>query len=288
MVAMKVFVRHPAIGEAVFLLGEESTVTLGRRGRTAACEFGWDPRISDRHAQMWLEDGTVWFEDLGSKHGSYLGDRRVEGRIALERGDQVRIGDTWLYVPDELEEWAEINHPLWTPTATQDLEPSEWVEDRPRRHRRYVTRQRILVRLDGEAEPRVATMRDISKGGMFLEARQPPPLGTLLELQIERANGLLRLTGEVVHVVDANRSRAYTIPTGIGVRLKGIAGAVEREWMRYLESLGASERSAKPISVPSVAWTPPAPEPEPEVAQPTSWWHVLAYLFVPAWERVEL
>lgn len=285
---MRIRVRHSTIGEAVFLLPEDSVVTLGRRGRTAACEFGWDPRISDRHAAMWMSDGTVWFEDLGSKHGSYLGDRRVEGRIALERGDQVRIGDTWLCVPDELEEWAEIEHPLWTPTQSDDLQPSEWVEDRPRRHRRYVTRQQVLVRLEGEAEPRVTTMRDVSKGGVFLEARRPPPLGTMLELQIERRGGVLRITGEVVHVVDPPRSRTYTIPTGVGVRLKGITGAVERQWMRYLEDLGALERKPQPIEVPAVRWAEAVVDAEPDVTPTTSWWHALAYLFVPAWERVDL
>lgn len=282
---MKIRVQHPTIGEAVFLLGDESVVTLGRRGRTAACEFGWDPQICDRHARMGIENGAVWFEDLGSRSGSYLGDRRVEGRIALERGDRVRIGNTWLVVPDELEEWVESENPLWTPTASGDLEPSEWVEDRPRRHRRYVTRQSILVRLDGEDAPRRTVVRDVSKGGVFLEARRPPPLGTLLELQIERDDGLLRLTGEVVHVVDAERSRMYTIPTGVGVRLQGVSGEVQRHWMRYLESIGAPIRPARPAP-PMVTWT------EPEVARPVAakepWWQAIANVFAPAWERAEL
>lgn len=280
---MKIRVRHPAIGEAIFLLGEHSAVTIGRKGNTASCEFGWDPRISESHARMWMEDGEVWFEDLGSRSGSYLGDRRIQGRLTLARGDSVRLGDTWLMVPDELDEWAENDQRLWTPSevATGDIQ-SEWVEDRPRRHERYTTRQPVVVRILPDGVPRAAVIRDVSVGGVFLEAKVPPPLGTELLIAIDTERGTLRLHGEVVHIVDDTRSRLYTIPTGIGIRLDGLTGVVHTEWMRFLKNIGVPVRGRTPP--PAVVWSEPQTffeEPESEVEN-APWWRTI---FTPAWER---
>ncbi len=55
-----------------------------------------DPALGARHAKVWLEDGVVWYEDLGSPSGSLFQGRRLEGRVSLEPGDSVKLGGTRL------------------------------------------------------------------------------------------------------------------------------------------------------------------------------------------------
>ena len=48
--------------------------------------------VSRRHARVDIADGKVMVEDLGSKNGTYVNDRRVEGPTPVVDGDQVRFG----------------------------------------------------------------------------------------------------------------------------------------------------------------------------------------------------
>jgi serine/threonine protein kinase len=76
--------RHPLIG----------TTVLGRlrahEPRTLKIE---DIQVSRRHARIGIEDSRVLLEDLSSRNGTFLNDRRVE-RVFLTNGDQIRIGST--------------------------------------------------------------------------------------------------------------------------------------------------------------------------------------------------
>ena len=47
--------------------------------------------VSRRHARISVDD-QAWIEDLGSKNGTFVGDRRVTSRIRLNDGDRVRFG----------------------------------------------------------------------------------------------------------------------------------------------------------------------------------------------------
>ena len=47
--------------------------------------------ISRRHARITV-GATSWVEDLGSKNGTWVGDRRVTERTLLSDGEQVRLG----------------------------------------------------------------------------------------------------------------------------------------------------------------------------------------------------
>ena len=64
-----------------------------------------DPRVSRRHAQLVLEDGTLAIEDLGSSSGTAVNGVRVEGSMPLRPGDRVLIGGSELLV-------------LWAPSRT--------------------------------------------------------------------------------------------------------------------------------------------------------------------------
>jgi DNA-binding winged helix-turn-helix (wHTH) protein len=49
-------------------------------------------KVSRRHARIRVTQDEAVLEDLGSKNGTYVGDRRVEGPTTLADGDEIRIG----------------------------------------------------------------------------------------------------------------------------------------------------------------------------------------------------
>ena len=50
------------------------------------------PGVSRRHARIVIREGGATLEDLGSKNGTFLGDRRLEGPLRLQDGDTFRLG----------------------------------------------------------------------------------------------------------------------------------------------------------------------------------------------------
>src|SRR5260221_709176 len=51
-----------------------------------------DERVSRRHAIIHVQgEGEFWLVDLGSRNGTYLGERRVQQPIRLSDGDRIRI-----------------------------------------------------------------------------------------------------------------------------------------------------------------------------------------------------
>ena len=50
------------------------------------------PTVSRRHARIVIEGGTAILEDLGSKNGTFLGEKKVTAPVALVDGDAFRVG----------------------------------------------------------------------------------------------------------------------------------------------------------------------------------------------------
>jgi DNA-binding winged helix-turn-helix (wHTH) protein len=51
-----------------------------------------DPRVSRHHARIVVAGGAARLEDLGSKNGTWLGERRIESPEPLSDGDEIRVG----------------------------------------------------------------------------------------------------------------------------------------------------------------------------------------------------
>ncbi len=49
-------------------------------------------RVSRRHARILVADGRATLEDLGSRNGTYLGERSIAAPTELKHGDLIRIG----------------------------------------------------------------------------------------------------------------------------------------------------------------------------------------------------
>jgi DNA-binding winged helix-turn-helix (wHTH) protein len=67
-------------GENVFGREEDAQVRIDSAG------------VSRRHARVVIREGRATLEDLGSKNGTFLGERRLEAPASLEDGDIFRLG----------------------------------------------------------------------------------------------------------------------------------------------------------------------------------------------------
>jgi DNA-binding winged helix-turn-helix (wHTH) protein len=86
--------RHVLVwGTQEMPLGEGESV-LGRE-RTAGVWVG-HASVSREHARLVVSGDEAVIEDLGSKNGTWLGSRRVECRVPLADGDEIRVGEVRL------------------------------------------------------------------------------------------------------------------------------------------------------------------------------------------------
>ena len=75
-------------------LGPELTV-----GRAAGCSMVFDERfVSQVHCRIFLRDGAVFVEDLGSTNGTWVNGARVVGQMPARLGDRIQIGNVVLEV----------------------------------------------------------------------------------------------------------------------------------------------------------------------------------------------
>jgi len=95
--------KGPARGDArVFRLlwnGQRLTLNEGEYvvGREPDADVYLDsPSVSRRHAIIRITGREATVEDLGSRNGTFVGERRIENVSALENGDAVRIGSVVL------------------------------------------------------------------------------------------------------------------------------------------------------------------------------------------------
>jgi DNA-binding winged helix-turn-helix (wHTH) protein len=95
--------KSPARGDArVFRLmwnGQRLKLNEGEYvvGRDPDADVYLDsPSVSRRHAIIRITGREATVEDLGSRNGTFVGERRIENVSALENGDAIRIGSVVL------------------------------------------------------------------------------------------------------------------------------------------------------------------------------------------------
>jgi len=89
-----VVVEPPARQGAEFALGPELTV-----GRAPGCSMVFDEQfVSQVHARMFVRDGGVFVEDLGSTNGTWVNGSRVVGQMPARPGDRIQVGNVVMEV----------------------------------------------------------------------------------------------------------------------------------------------------------------------------------------------
>jgi len=64
-------------------------------GRSPSCTLVLDDDYSSsRHARIFPQNGAWYVEDLGSTNGTYLEGRRLDVPVAVQPGEEIRIGQT--------------------------------------------------------------------------------------------------------------------------------------------------------------------------------------------------
>ena len=76
-------------GESTIGRSREATVTID------------DVKVSRHHARLSMEDGRCFIEDLGSRNGTFINNRPVEGGTWLRPGDMIAVGSHLLRFHDE-------------------------------------------------------------------------------------------------------------------------------------------------------------------------------------------
>jgi hypothetical protein len=79
----RTFPLHP--GANVIGRGANSTVVIE------------SPAVSRRHAQVIIDGDRAVLEDLGSKNGTYLDNRRVDLPLEIPDSAAIRLGSVWLF-----------------------------------------------------------------------------------------------------------------------------------------------------------------------------------------------
>lgn len=115
--------------------------------------------------------------------------------------------------------------------------------DEPRKHARLM--RRIKLRFQAVNGFGTTDARDISGGGVFMQSRQPPPLGSMVELGLIDPATLktLELTGKVVRVIPANPQSPHSVP-GVGMAFEEIGQLKQEQLEEFLRNLVNLETTA--------------------------------------------
>ncbi|MFO0728794.1 MAG: FHA domain-containing protein [Myxococcota bacterium] len=270
--SVKIRLLHAAIGEFAFPLDERRPLVIGRSGDDVDIELNWDERVSRRHLRVWLSQGSVWVEDLGSKNGTWRGANRLSVAERLMPGNSVIVGETALLAPDfaghevvtdertitgvlpfpGLDRESAYSGTLDLRNHTADLaNKKKNVISNPPRVETVVPPIRVLRAAESEIvievdekERRGIFTKELSKGGIFVPADYPyAPLAevTLTILGIERG-----LRANVVHVVSPADARTSGRSPGIGLALHGFGQGLRAE----LETWAKAKEPSSPGLLP--------------------------------------
>jgi hypothetical protein len=80
-------------GREMILTKERTTI-----GRAESCDIGLfgDNQIEKLHAAILLTGNRYYLEDAATPTGTYVNDRKVMGRVPLQSGDLIRVGNSVL------------------------------------------------------------------------------------------------------------------------------------------------------------------------------------------------
>jgi predicted component of type VI protein secretion system len=124
----------------------EGDVVIGREDADLLLP---DPEVSRRHAVVRAAEGGVEIEDLGSRNGTFVDERRLEGAATLATSATVRIGETRLAVE------IAVAQPEVTVLRDVVAQPEVTVL------RDVVAQPDVTVQRDVVAQPDVTAQRDV-------------------------------------------------------------------------------------------------------------------------------
>jgi pSer/pThr/pTyr-binding forkhead associated (FHA) protein len=67
-----------------------------------------DTSVSRNHAQVMVEEGAVYVQDMGSQNGTYVNDRKIVGKAKIEVGDKLIVGNYNFVLQEKEDEYADL------------------------------------------------------------------------------------------------------------------------------------------------------------------------------------
>ncbi len=115
--------------------GKRSAVVVGKTEafigrkhpeRVIDVDLTEDASVSRVHARVWWDNGEMWIEDKGSRHGTQVNGQVIPGPAKISKTDKVQIGETHLQVQQLLASAAPIRRgaPPKAPLETSPLSAS--------------------------------------------------------------------------------------------------------------------------------------------------------------------
>lgn len=80
----------------------DNQVVIGRPNSQCSVDIDLSPdtTVSRLHARVWSEGDKLWVEDMDSRYGTLVNDKKLIGRTEIQAGDPIVIGETTLKVDD--------------------------------------------------------------------------------------------------------------------------------------------------------------------------------------------
>lgn len=117
--------------------------------------------------------------------------------------------------------------PLETPAKPRDVRSAP----------RFVSSRRVKVRARDRQDLRDLWMRDISKGGLFVETSLALEPGTPIEVQLETPAGTVQLDGVVVHILTQEMAASFGGQPGVGVQFMNLDPNTRAAIQAYVDGL---------------------------------------------------
>src|SRR3974390_1495568 len=102
-------------GRAVHVLDGDRQ-TIGRKQGNELV-LDWDGAVSRYHAELEFVAGCWFVTDLDSANGTWVNGKRIEAKKALRVGDELRIGDTSLWLVGDVSDSMSTTSPAHKPPA---------------------------------------------------------------------------------------------------------------------------------------------------------------------------
>jgi sigma-B regulation protein RsbU (phosphoserine phosphatase) len=90
---------EPAVGEPFDHPMEGESLVIGRASESDLVVV--DRFLSRRHARLFHENGRLFVEDLGSRNGTQLNERPVEGSMEVQAGDLIKVSGSLIRIESE-------------------------------------------------------------------------------------------------------------------------------------------------------------------------------------------